>query len=142
MRLKINSTPSPQGPVIGYEADLSASPGCRGARSRHGEENWSNKRGSGAASFLSKEQAWPRCLQRVLNILATRADVVLRLINCRHQSVAKTSARHLRVKDLDHPREDLRCQIGSFFSVVVPPSPFVSSCRIRKQAVRTVAMSP
>lgn len=55
--------------------------------------------------------------------MANQAAVMLRWTACRRQSVAKTSARHLRVKDLNHPREDLRCQIGSFFSVVVPPKP-------------------
>lgn len=101
MRLKINSIYSvPTGPRHWVRSRHLSLIKCRGARSRHGEQNWSNKRGSGAASFLSKEQAWPKDTQRGLNILAIQADVVLRLIACRHQSVAKTSARHLRVKKI------------------------------------------
>lgn len=101
MRLKINSIHSvPTGPRHWVRSRHLSLIKCRGARSRHGEQNWSNKRGSGAASFLSKEQAWPKDTQRGLSILAIQADVVLRLIACRHQSVAKTSARHLRVKKI------------------------------------------
>lgn len=50
---------------------------CRGARSRHGEQNWPDKRGSGAVNSLNKEQAWPTPLRRWLNISTTQAAMVL-----------------------------------------------------------------
>lgn len=94
---------SPQGPVIGCEADASAS-STVGVPVAATAKKIGPTSASGAFNSLNKEQAWPSDPQKGLKILAIQAGVVLRLIACRHQPVAKTSARHLRVKRLGRPQ--------------------------------------
>lgn len=115
---------SPQGPVIGCEADTSASSTVGVPVAATATKIGPTSAVQARPILLSKEQAWPKDPQNGLSILATQAAVGV-AIDCLSSSISRENLGYIicESKDLGHPREDLRCQIGSFFSVVVPPKP-------------------
>lgn len=73
MRLKIKYTPSPQSPVIGYEADTSASSIVGVPVAATAKKIGPTSAVQARSMVSSKGQAWPKVLRKWLNTLATQA---------------------------------------------------------------------